>query len=205
MKISLSQFMAFTARTTTAAKMKQVLKIKNNDYTFAGDYWMGLRNRLHQVLQGKMTFTQLEQYANSVEEDRGKRKNYISSTYKLKAFFNHQEFTYFDAPKSQWIPKDQSIIIKTSPEFGLEMNDVKYLIKVFYRVKKKDEQLTKRNIGSSLVLMDNSHYSSRPVGSIPAILNLQTNKLVTINDIKKSSHEILNGDIAMFKALWEVV
>lgn len=205
MKISLSQFMAYTAKTTTDAKIKEIRKIKNDDYTFSGDYWMALRTKFHKVLQGEMTFEQLETFAKGVDEAKKKRKNYMAATSKLKAFFSRKSFKYQPAPRARWTSADKTLTISCSPEFILEIDGLTYLIKVFYRLKKTDEKLTKRNIASTLHLMDTATYDYQPDNAIPAILNLQTKQLVTLPDLKGGSIKTLEGDIAMFKALWEIV
>lgn len=209
MKISLSQFIAYSAKTTTAAKMNQISKIKHEDYSFPGDYWLQFRNKLHKALQNEITFQQLEEFATTVDERRNKRKNYMASASKLRTFFSHKTFKYETAPKATWISDDKSLNISASPEFILKMDNKVYLIKVFYRIKKNDEKLTKRNVAPTLLLMDQASYSYRPQSSTPAILNLQTNQLITLDDIsdntKNSAERTLIGDITVFQSLWDIV
>mgnify|MGYP001282052458 CR=1 FL=1 len=203
MKITLSQFLSYAAKTTTYGKLTAVQKIKENTaYEPATDYWKPIRDGLHHVLQGNMTFDNLSQVAASATQRGNKQKNYLEAVSKLESFFKNRQYVYRAAPKATWSNDDESLQVTTSPEFVLAMDGTNYLIKVFYRVKKHDERLTKWNIGSSLMLMDKATYSEQPEHSVPAILNLQTQQLVTLSDIKEPNEALLQADAAMFVTLW---
>lgn len=202
MKITLSQFIGYSAKTTTSARMNAVSDIKYSQYSVLTDYWKPIRDGLHKVLAGKMSFDQLMDIASKAPEAKNKRKNQMAAVNKLQLFFGKLKYEYNPSISATWHNTDETLTINSSPEFVLKTNGKVLLLKVNYRVSKPDEKLTKWNLPATLFLMDQSVYKDRPKNSIPAVLNLQNSKLITLDDIKTPKTDIVEAEAAMFVALW---
>lgn len=202
MKITLAQFIAFSSKTGTPAKLKAVKEIKNKEYSIFTDYWKPVRDELHKILEGRSTFDRLDQIALQASTDRGMRPNYTAAARKLRHFFQNLDYSYQSAPSAVWSSPDELLTVNTTPEFVLTMNGKTYLMKINYRVKKENEHLTKNNTASTLLMMEHGKYSIRPDNSIPAVLNLQNGKLITLDSLRNPTLETLNADAVMFEALW---
>lgn len=85
------------------------------------------------------------------------------------------------------------------------IGDSRFLVKIFYNVKKPDEKVTKRNIMPSLSLLDIANKASnhdRQVG----LLNLQNGKLLTPDNSKLETSLLeLQIDAKNFMNFWEMV
>lgn len=204
MKITLSQFIAYSSKTTTSSKMNAVRSTKMNDYSVMTDYWKPIRDGLHRTLNGQQDFDDLMATAQRASESRNKRKNHVMAVNKLQHFFEKKSYIYSPSTPAIWKSADENLVVNSSPEFVLQMNGQTLLVKVNYRVSKADEKLTKTNSAATLFLMEQSIYDDRPQDSIPAILNLQNSKLITADQLKKPSQDVVNAEAAMFVALWNI-
>lgn len=67
-KISLTQFIQFKAAISTGGRMSVV---KNNNYSYAIEYWLNLRNSIQKFAEGKMS---LDVLGNSTEKRISEKK-----------------------------------------------------------------------------------------------------------------------------------
>lgn len=186
-QISLTQFLHFKATVSTKAKINYLRnEVKYSEYAFYGDYWMGLRKKIHKFTKGEITLDDLKQYSLTVSDKKNKRKNYIRDTKYFLSFVKKYDPHFFQVDKAFWNYKDK-LIITASPEFGAITNSRnKYLIKNFYTKKKDNEKLMKNNILPMLTMMKLANTGANSSDAIPAVLNLQNGKLIYFDEDKGS-------------------
>lgn len=207
-KLSLTQFLNFKAKMSTSAKINYLKsQVKYADYNFFSDYWLPLRQKIQQFANGKITSDELMQYAQSVSESKNKRKNYVKDTRKFLHFVAKTNPSYFEVGRSSWNYKDL-LTISASPELGVITNTgKKYLLKIFYTVKKDDEKLMKQNILPTLTMMDIANKSFNSQGAIPAVLNLRNGRLIELDKSKKPGigNQELLVDAQQIISIWDII
>lgn len=182
-KLSLTQFLTFKAKMSTSAKMNYLsTQVKYSNYTFYGDYWLPLRQRIQQFANGKISATELLNYAENVPEDKNKRKNYVKDTRKFLNFVKTYKPTFFEVGKASWSYKDL-LTISASPELGVITDSGnKYLLKIVYTLNKPNEKLMKQNILPMLTIMDIANKDFNVQNAIPAVLNLRNGRLIELDN-----------------------
>ncbi len=182
-KLSLTQFLTFKAKMSTSAKMNYLsTQVKYSNYTFYGDYWLPLRQRIQQFANGKISATELLNYAENVPEDKNKRKNYVKDTRKFLNFVKTYKPTFFEVGKASWSYKDL-LTISASPELGVITDSGnKYLLKIVYTLNKPNEKLMKQNILPMLTMMDIANKDFNVQNAIPAVLNLRNGRLIELDN-----------------------
>lgn len=200
-KISLTQFIHFKAAVSTRARISAVQRIKNNEYSPAIDYWLDLRNAINKFSERRITLEELNTLADS--ENERKKANYSKAINRFSNFISKNNVSFFPVNKSNW--EYEGLVITASPEVGMIIGDSRFLVKIFYNVKKPDEKVTKRNIMPSLSLLDIANKASnhdRQVG----LLNLQNGKLLTPDNSKLETSLLeLQIDAKNFMNFWEMV
>lgn len=68
--------------------------------------------------------------------DQKKKQNYIDVIRQYKKFIRNKDIVWFDPGKSHWVSDD--LIVRSSPELGLLVNDEPHLIKLFFKGKKSE-------------------------------------------------------------------
>ena len=207
-QLSLTQFLHFKATISTKAKINYLKRaVKYNEYAFYGDYWMGLRKKIHKFTKGEITLDELEQYSLSVTDKKNKRKNYIRDTKYFSNFVKKYDPSFFQVDKAFWNYKDK-LTITASPEFGAITNSGnKYLIKNFYTKKKDNEKLMKNNILPMLTMMKLANTGFALSDAIPAVLNLQNGKLICFDEDKEPVFDPteLQVDAENIINIWNVI
>ena len=200
-KISLTQFIHFKAAVSTRARISAVQRVKNSEYSPAIDYWLDLRNAINKLAEGIITLEELNSLANS--ETQRKRINYRKAINRFSNFVSKNNVSFFPVNKSNW--EYEGLIISASPEVGMIINNSKFLVKIFYNVKKPDEKVTKRNIMPSLALLDIANKASNHDQQV-GLLNLQNGKLLTPANSKLETNLLeLQLDAKTFIDYWERV
>lgn len=198
--VGLSQFTEFTLK-GSSAKTNMVRKIKyQSDYHPAFDYWKKLRDQIvsyHQLELGNECF---EDLISRVEEK--KRQNYIYAIKQYLKFLNKKETIWFDPGKAVWIGDELSV--RSSSELGLIINGVPHLIKLYF--KGKNDKVDKKNINSSLILLDNSTYDTTFSFDVNcSVLNLQKNRLFTKTDYNEDMLIALESEASQFAYIWNKI
>lgn len=200
--ISLTQFLNYSSKVSTSAKIKAVKDIKYSaDYHPAIDYWKPLRDEIKRIHEKNLPIENLKYLLPTINEK--KIKNYTSAINRYINFINKNDVTYFPAGKSFWKLTDE-LFVGSSPELGLIVNGKKLYVKNYYKKKTSDSKLTKRNINSILTLMQLSEkdFPLTPDENF-AILNLQNGKLIEASPLQSESILELEIDAQSFINTWE--
>ncbi|MBW4803764.1 hypothetical protein [Loigolactobacillus coryniformis] len=199
-KVSLTNFLTYTAKVSTSAKIAYVRKIKNDtDYSVGKDYWRDLRNAIKRTLKNQLPIESLIDIVPTVRADR--QKNYSKDIRKFIFFYKHHEISFFETGRAKWeLPGE--LIVSASPELGLQIDGVKYLVKNYYKVSDKNTKVTKRNINSTLLLMDEAQYDFNPGPCKKAVLNLQNGVLIPQQKRTKGDLLQLEIDARSFADTW---
>lgn len=200
-KISLTQFIHFKAAISTGARISAIKVIKDNPYSPAKDYWLDLRKAINHFSEGKISLEELNNLVNSVPQR--KKANYRKAISRFTHFVDKNNVSFFPVNKSSWSYK--GLTISASPELGMIVNNRKFLVKIFYNVKKPEEKVTKRNIMPSLSLLDIANKAEETNNQV-GLLNLQNGKLLTPNNSKLETSLLeLQLDARTFLDYWEMV
>ncbi|MBY5231286.1 hypothetical protein ABH61_21065, partial [Bacillus paranthracis] len=152
-KVGLTQFLDFTLK-SSAAKTNFVKNLKSQpEYHPVFDYWKQLRETVIKFHKNKLAFDCFETLVQTV--DQKKKQNYIDVIKQYKKFIKNKDVSWFDPGKSHWL--SHNLIVRSSPELGLLINDEPHLIKLFFKGKK--ERIDKYNINSTLTLLNESTFS----------------------------------------------
>lgn len=199
--VSLTQFLTYSSKVSTSAKINAVKEIKNSPgYHPALDYWKPLRDEIKRIHENDLPIENLRNLLLTVNER--KVKNYTAAINTYIRFVKKNKVSYFPVGKSFWKLSDD-LFIGSSPETGLEINGRKYYVKNYYKKKSADSKITKRNISSILTLMQLSErdFEMEP-GSSFAILNLQNGKLIEAEPLKTENVLELEIDAQSFMDIW---
>lgn len=85
------------------------------------------------------------------------------------------------------------------------INNEKFLVKIFYNIKKPEEKVTKRNIMPTLSLLNIANKASEQSQQV-GLLNLQNGKLLTPKNSSLDTNLLeLQLDAKTFLDYWEMV
>ncbi|EJS68158.1 MULTISPECIES: hypothetical protein [Bacillus cereus group] len=195
-KVSLTQFLDFTLK-SSAAKTTFVKNLKSQpEYQPIFDYWKQLRENVIKFHQNKLPFECFETLVQTV--DQKKKQNYIDVIKQYKKFIKNKDISWFDPGKSHWISDD--LIVRSSPELGLLINDEPHLIKLFFKGKR--ERIDKYNINSTLTLLNESTFSNEHNDVNYTVLNIQKNRMFTNNSINNEHLIALESEANQFCYIW---
>ncbi len=137
-KVGLTQFLDFTLKGSTA-KTNFIKNLKSQpEYQPAFDYWKQLRETVIKFHQNKLPFECFETLVQTV--DQKKKQNYIDVIKQYKKFIKNKDISWFDPGKSHW--KSDDLIVRSSPELGLFINNEPHLIKLFFKGNNYDFTVT---------------------------------------------------------------
>lgn len=202
--ISLTQFLVYSTKVSTSAKIKAVRDIKNApDYHPAFDYWKPLRDEIKRLHENNLPIDNLKDLLTRIDEKKAKNFSGAINTY--IHFVKKNDVSYFPVGKSYWKLTDD-LFIGSSPELGLIVNGKKLYVKNFYKKKTADTKLTKRNIQSTLTLMQlaDRDFEMEPDSNF-AILNLQNGKLIEASPLQSENILELELDAETFVNTWNRV
>jgi len=189
-KVGLTQFLDFTLK-SSAAKTNFVKNLKSQpEYHPVFDYWKQLR---------ELPFDCFETLVQTV--DQKKKQNYIDVIKQYKKFIKNKDVSWFDPGKSHWL--SDNLIVRSSPELGLLINDEPHLIKLFFKGKK--ERIDKYNINSTLTLLNESTFSNEYNDVNYTVLNIQKNRMYTNNSINNDYLIALESEAHQLSYLWNKV
>jgi len=199
--ISLTQFLTYSSKVSTSARINYVRQIKNSpDYHPSIDYWKPLRDEIKRIHENNIPIENLKNLLSIVDEK--KVKNYTSLINSYIRFINKNNVEYFPCGKAFWKLSDE-LFVGSSPELGLIVNGKKYYVKNYYKKKDSDSKITQRNIKSTLTLMQLSD-KNFPLeqNSNFAVLNLQNGKLIEAQPLLSESIMELEIDAKSFVDIW---
>lgn len=200
-RISLTQFIHFKASISTSARISVVRNIKENDYSPAVDYWLDLRKAINKFSEGKINIEELNNVVDSVS--LRKKANYRKAIDRFAHFIEKNNVSFFPVNKSFWSYED--LIVSASPELGMFINNEKFLVKIFYNIKKPEEKVTKRNIMPTLSLLNIANKASEQSQQV-GLLNLQNGKLLTPKNSSLDTNLLeLQLDAKTFLDYWGMV
>ena len=202
--VSLTQFLTYTSKVSTSAKIKAVRDIKNSPgYHPSIDYWKPLRDEIKRLHENNLPIENLNNLLLSINEK--KVKNYTGAINTYIQFIKKNDVAYFKTGKSSWKLTDD-LFVGASPELGLVVNGKKLYVKVYYKKKSSDAKLTKRNIQSSLTLMQlaEKDFQMEPDSNF-AILNLQNGKIIEAGPLRSEDVLELEVDAQNFVTTWNRV
>lgn len=200
-RISLTQFIHFKASISTSARVSVVRNIKENDYSPAVDYWLDLRKAINKFSEGKINIEELNNVVDSVS--LRKKANYRKAIDRFAHFIEKNNVSFFPVNKSFWSYED--LIVSASPELGMFINNEKFLVKIFYNIKKPEEKVTKRNIMPTLSLLNIANKASEQSQQV-GLLNLQNGKLLTPKNSSLDTNLLeLQLDAKTFLDYWGMV
>lgn len=184
--ISISQFISVSTKKSFQAQKREVDRIKDHKYLPGMDYWKPIRDELSKVLNGYHTFDSFNSIVENAADQSSKEANFYKTAKKLKNFFSHHSYKCLGNPPTTtyWYYPKGDLQVRVSPEFNIRIDNQKYFLRVHYRKKKKNENMTMTTIGPSLLLLDEATSNVRDSDTQVAILNLQNQKLVTLDDVK---------------------
>lgn len=198
-RIGLTQFINFSTK-GSSAKINEVKKIKyqDSDYHPAKDYWKQLRDAIIKFHEQGLN---LEYFDFLLEDiDDKKKVNYQSAVKQYISFIKKKDIEWFPPGKSIWTTDQLSV--RSSPELGLIINGEPHLIKLYFKGKR--EKIDKRNINSTLTLLNTSTYE---IGHDPSVnksvLNLHNQKLYTNNDFDAAHLLALQAEANQFVYIWD--
>lgn len=175
--ISLTQFLGYTAKVSPSAKIKAVRDIKNApNYHPATDYWKKLRDAIKNIHENNLPIDDLKLILNTI--DKKKVQNYSRAINTYISFVKKNNVEYFQVGKAFWEISDE-LFVGSNPELGLIINGKKYYVKNYYKKKESNTRVTKKNINSTLTLMQlaKPNFEIDPNATF-AVLNLQTGNLI---------------------------
>lgn len=198
-KVSLTQFLDFTLK-GSAAKTTFVKNLKSQpEYQPIFDYWKQLRETVIKFHQNELPFECFETLVQTV--DQKKKQNYIDVIKQYKKFIKNKDISWFDPGKSLWISDD--LIVRSSPELGLFINDEPHLIKLFFKGKR--ERIDKYNINSTLTLLNESTFSNEHNDVNYTVLNIQKNRMFTNNSINNEHLIALESEANQLCYIWNKI
>lgn len=198
--VSLTQFLTYSAKVSTSAKVNEINRIKYApDYNPAVDYWKPLRDEIKRIHENNLPITNLENVLNRVSEQ--KLKNYSRVISKYTSFIKSHNVEYFQTGSSFWKLNDD-LFVRTSPELGLIIDGRKFYVKNWYKKPEKNSTVTAQKIKSTLTMMQISERDFQLEDGNFAVLNLQNGKLLEAPPLLTESVMELEVDAATFIDIW---
>ncbi|MGY3748097.1 hypothetical protein ACWN8P_12635 [Vagococcus salmoninarum] len=205
--VSLTQFTTFSTKINTGAKIAYVRKdIKNaTDYHPAFDYWKALRDEIKRIHEHGLPIENLRYLVDLNQVDEKKLVNYRQAINTYIRFVNKHNVEYFQVGKSFWSLRGE-LHINTSPELGLIVDGQKYYVKNYYKKRNAVNKIDKRNIKSTLTLMQLSEKDFTADQSAKyAVLNFQNGKLIESGPIVSEDVLELETDAEFLLHIWNQV
>jgi hypothetical protein len=195
--VGLTQFIDFTIK-GSAAKTNMVRKIKyQHEYHPSFDYWKQLRDAIIAFHEQNLGFDYFEKLVQNVD-DR-KKSNYIAMIKQYQKFLKGKDVSWFHPGKATWVSNE--LLVRSSPELGLIINDEPHLIKLYF--KGKSEKIDRRNISTTLTLLNTSIYEENHSPYISrSVLNLNKNRLFADNTVNQDKLIALQSEAAQFMFIW---
>ncbi len=148
MEISLTDFVDFTivngsTRVATVRSLK-----KRGDYDPASDFWRPLRKGMVELHQAsRMTQAELDAWL-AAQTNEKRLPRFRDAVEGYKRFLARRILTWFDPSSALW--REGDLAVRVNPEFGLEIDGKKTVIKLYF----KNEKPTRARVQAVLAIMD---------------------------------------------------
>lgn len=192
LKISLTNFLTFNSKVSMSAKRKYIADFKSSEYFPGMDYWKDLRSGIQQVALGKIDPVDLIELSEGMSDSKSKRTNYLHNAKKFIGFVKNKNIKYFSVGSAAWT-LDDKISINASPEIGMEIDDIKYCVKIYYKKPKSDTKVNLRNTAATLTLMKAATKNFDDTDCKYAVLNLQNGRFLT--SVSNSADDIVDLEL----------
>lgn len=198
--ISLTQFIDFSTKVSTPARINFVKDVKNNPgYSPATDYWKQLRDEIRRIHENNLPINDLYSLSEKVSDQ--KKENYTKNIRNYINFINKHDVEFFETGKGFWQYND--LLIRTTPELGLKIDGQNYLVKNYYKVNKKNTKVTKKNISTTLTAMKLSLMEFDPPQDAKyAVINLQKGIIHESTPLVDSAVLELKIEAGMLLDIW---
>lgn len=195
-KVTLTQFVDYLLL-SGPPKLRKVREIKTSPtYQPAFDFYKGVREGIVKFHKNEETDTDLlDGIAHGCHPT--KKAKYLAAVGGHKRFLGRKTITWFEPTREEWVYDELRVVV--NPELGLEFNDHRYLIKLYF----KDEEIRKSQVGSVLGLMDISLTDSCDDGTIMSILDVRRSKLFTLKPGAQDLTSLLQAEAKAFNILWD--
>lgn len=195
-ELSLTDFVDFVCK-SGSTKLTKVKQIKNReDYSPATDFYKALREGIQDIHRKNGKKKELKIILEKVSDPK-KIKNYIESIDGYKKFWGRKEPVWFEPPMKHWIVSE--LDVRINPELGLEFDDKKYLIKLYF----KNDKLSKEKITQVLTLMESELRSKVDPDVNMAILDVKNGKIFIKEDRDLTLLPLLKGEAMNFEIIWD--
>jgi hypothetical protein len=198
--VGLSQFTEFTLK-GTSAKTNMVRKIKYQEkYHPAFDYWKPLRD---EIIKFHSQNLEIECFENLVKKvDQKKKTNFVVAIKQYQKFIKNKDIIWFDPGKATWLGDE--LTVRSSPELGLIIDGEPHLVKLYF--KGKSDKIEKRNINTTLTLMNTSiREKAYNFTANNSVFNLNKSRLFTENKFNDDMLIALESEASQFMFIWNKV
>lgn len=198
MKISLTDFIDFVAK-SGAPKLTKVKEIKNRDeYNPATDYWKVVRDKIVEIHQNNLSINELDKILVNISES--KSENYSKVIKNYKTLIGKKHYTWI-APPSQQIWESHKLQVTINPELSLELATEKLIIKLYF----KSEPLSKSKADLILTLMKENIKKGKYSQHKICLWDIQNHKSYSDEKIKNNLIPLLSGEAISFTTIWNEI
>lgn len=195
-EISLSDFIEIVAR-SGSPKATKIAQLKaRGEYDPSADFYKPIREHIIKLHQRSLDKKALRQVLFSLSDTK-KIKKYPPLVEGYKKWWGRKICVWFAPPRKHYSSDGVDIIV--NPELGLEYNNEKHIIKLYF----KDEQLTKQSIKIVSFLMQTVFNDYCSKGYRFDILDVKNARLITSSEIEESIEPMLLGEMAYIAKVWE--
>lgn len=193
--IGLTQFIDFSIK-QSVSRVNFIKQVKyQDDYKPAFDFWKQLRDSIKTMHENDYPISYLSDLPERVTPKR--REKYITAIKHYTKFIQSHKIETFNVGQSFW--SFDNLIVRSSPELGLRVDNAPYLIKLYF--KGDSEKIIIRNTKIALTLMATS-INSLSLSYPPAILDVSKPRLLPLNKVDKSLKLALEADAHNLIYLW---
>ncbi|QDR80212.1 hypothetical protein [Sporomusa termitida] len=199
-EIGFTQFMDFILKGSTA-RVSYVRSLKAQPEYHPGlDFWKLLRDEIKNIHQNNLDISTLAEILDGLHEKKINQYTQAISAY--QKFCKGKSIEWFDIDRSFWA--FDRLVVRSTPEMGLIINGVPFVIKMYFKEHK--ETLTKRKANSLLTLMEDSAYLTPYPKATHAVLSIKKGKMYPLETKVTTDMRLgLEGEAMSFMHLWDKV
>jgi hypothetical protein len=197
-KMSVSDFASIVSASGTS-KVSKIADIKGRGpYSPATDFYKGVREGIVDNHTAGGTKKNLASILANITDPK-KTSHYPALVAGYKRWWGTKSLTWFDPPAATHTA--HGIDVAVNPELGLEVNGVKYVIKLHF-VK---DALSRTRAAFILHLMTQKLTATAPPGAIMSVLDVRNAKLKTALASNPRLAAAVNGELSYIAEVWPTV